>query len=214
MTMTDLATPAPGRTRRNRGSEIVRDALVEAGIAAFAAHGFTGASTRAIAEAADAHQSQVGYHFASKDELWRRCVEQLLDELDDEFDATVGDTDDPGVAITGMFRGIVRFAARRPELSRILLHESLVPSNRLEWLVEHHTGERHDALRDLWAELGELGVTAPIDPDLVYHALVGAASVLYASAPEAQRMGIDVDDPGLRERHVAALRAMFVPGLR
>ena len=51
--LTDTDAPAPGRTRRNRGSEVVRSALVNSAIAEFSAHGFEGASTRRIAEGAD-----------------------------------------------------------------------------------------------------------------------------------------------------------------
>ncbi|MCP3854227.1 MAG: helix-turn-helix transcriptional regulator, partial [Actinomycetia bacterium] len=55
---------------------------MEAALVEFAANGFDGASTRAIASRAGAHQPQINYHFESKDELWRLCLERLLGELD------------------------------------------------------------------------------------------------------------------------------------
>jgi len=207
----DADVPAPGRGRRNRGSEIVRGALISAAIAEFAAHGFEGASTRAIADAADAHQSQIKYHFASKDELWRRCLELLLDELDSAI-AEYHDPSDHGPLglVEASIRGLVHFASFRPELSRIMMHEAASPSERLTWLVESHVGRRQGALAKSWKQLVKADRVAPIDTDVLYHTLIGAASLIYANAPEATLMGIRPDDPGLVERHADALVAMFL----
>lgn len=211
--VTDSDLPAPGRTRRNRGSEVVRDALVNAAIAEFSAHGFAGASTRAIAEAAGAHQSQIKYHFDTKDELWKRCLERLIGELDA---AIVDAADEVGegelAMIEATIRGLVRFAARRPELNRIMMHEATSPSDRLTWLVEHHVGHRQAALSEVWSQLQRKGLVAAIDVDLLYHTVIGAASLLYANAPEATLMGLDPSGPDVVERHADALVAMFLPG--
>ena len=206
----DSDAPAPGRTRRNRGSEIVRGALINAALAEFAAHGFEGASTRAIAEAADAHQSQIMYHFANKDELWRRCLELLLNELD----AAIAEHGNPDTGPHGLveasIRGLVQFASIRPELSRIMMHEATSPSERLTWLVDTHVMPRQRVLTDAWTELVDAGQVAPIDADLLYHTVIGAASLIYANAPEATLMGILPHDPELVERHADALVVMFL----
>lgn len=212
--LTDTDAPAPGRTRRNRGSEIVRSALVNSAIAEFSAHGFEGASTRRIAEGADAHQSQIKYHFDSKDELWRRCIELLMDELDDaiadQFDGTRGDA---RAVFEASIRGLVHFAASRPELNRIMMHEAMHESDRLVWIVETHLGERHATLTAAWAELVAEGLVADIDADLLYHTVIGATSLLYANAPEAVLLGIDATAPGMVERHADAIVALFLtPG--
>ncbi len=207
----DADTPAPGRTRRNRGSEVVRDALINAAIGEFAAHGFDGASTRSIAEAAGAHQSQIAYHFDSKEELWRRCLELLLDELDARIaDAAAGVGADPVDQFEAVIRGLVAFASRRPELNRIMMHEATSDGERLTWLVEAQVGPRHNALIRAWNRLVAAGRARPIDPDVVYHTLIGAASLLYANAPEAVHFGIDPTDPAVVERHADALVAMFL----
>lgn len=209
--LSDSQAPAPGRTRRNRGSEIVRSALINAAINEFAAHGFEGASTRRIAEAADAHQSQIKYHFDTKDDLWKRCIEVLLDELDaailDSFDPS--STDSRGV-FEATIRGLVHFAARRPELNRIMIHEATNASDRLNWLVDTRLRDRHAALTVSWSELVADGVVAPIDVDVVYHTVIGAASLLYVNAPEAQLLGIDTSAPSLVDRHADALVSMFL----
>lgn len=212
MPVTDVAPPAPGRTRRNRGSEVVRDALLDAAVAAFAAHGFEGASTRAIAEAAGAHQSQIKYHFDTKFELWKQCLERLLDEIDREIAAASTGDDGQLAALESTIRGIVRFSARRPELNRIMVHEATSASERLDWLVTTHLAPRHAATAAAWRDLSDSGVIAPVDVDVLWHTLIGAASLLYTNAPEARLLGIDTADPALVERHADALVAMFLPG--
>ena len=203
--------PAPGRSRRNRGSELVRGRLIDAAITEFAAHGFEGASTRAIAERAEAHQSQIKYHFDTKDELWRHCLGQLIDEIDAEIaEQNVVDASTPKAAFEAAVRGLVRFAARRPELNRIMMHEATQPSDRLTWLFETRTATRCAALISIWNDLVEADMAAAIDADLVYHTLIGAASLLYANAPEAVLMGVDPTDPAVVERHAESLVAMFV----
>lgn len=52
------------RARRRRTSELVAEDLLDAALVEFVAHGFDGASTRAIAARAGWHQPQINYHFA------------------------------------------------------------------------------------------------------------------------------------------------------
>jgi AcrR family transcriptional regulator len=206
-----LDAPAPGRTRRNRGSELVRSRLLAAAITEFSAHGFEGASTRAIADHADAHQSQIKYHFDTKDELWRRCLEQLLSEVDAAIAEQPGvRSDNPRDVFEAVIRGLVAFAAERPELNRIMMHEATSPSPRLTWLVETRIGQRRADLIAAWNQLVSTDQAAPVDADVVYHALIGAASLLYANAPEAVLMGLHPDDPDLVQRHADGLVAMFL----
>ncbi|MEM7094287.1 MAG: TetR/AcrR family transcriptional regulator [Actinomycetota bacterium] len=215
--LSDGAAPAPGRTRRNRGSEVVRHALVSAAIEEFSAHGFEGASTRRIAEAAGAHQSQIKYHFDGKDELWKQCLRRLVAEVDDAIAEALGKADSPTgdlAVVEAVIRGLVRFASRRPELSRIMMHEATSPSERLAWLVEHETGERRRTIVTLWEGLRAKGLVAPVDGEALYHTAIGASSLLYANAPEAVLMGIDPSSPDVIERHADALVAMFIPSAR
>ena len=206
-------SPAPGRSRRNRGSEVVRSALLEAAIAEFAAKGFAGASGRRIAAEADTHQSQINYHFSSTAELWKAALLQLLDELDlavlDQLDDVA--PDDVVEVFAAVVRGLVQFAARRPELNRIMMHEGAAPSDRLAWFVDARLRRRHEDLVAAWTTLREQGAAADVDADVLYHSIIGAASLLYANAPEAELLGIDPSDPALVDRHAESLIALFLP---
>jgi TetR/AcrR family transcriptional regulator len=54
-----------------------RDLILEAALAAFAEHGFHGATMRDIAARADVSQSLVQYHFKGKEMLWNMVGERI-----------------------------------------------------------------------------------------------------------------------------------------
>ncbi len=206
--------PAIGRNRVNRGTEETRDRLIEAALVEFAAHGFDGASTRAIATGAGAHQPQINYHFTSKAELWRKCLERLMGELDSAVARHVDGVDraDETAMFTGIVRALVVFASRRPELNRIMMHEGTAPGERLDWLVETHLAWRQRDLARRWDRLTHAGVAAPLPVNVLYHLLIGAASLLYANAPEARLLGLDPDAAATVTAHADGLVAMLLPG--
>ena len=207
-------TPAPGRSRQNRGSEVVRAALLEAAIGEFAGRGFAGASGRRIAAEAGAHQSQINYHFGSTNELWKAALLFLLDELDQAIAEQLAqlESNEQADQFAAMVRGFVHFAARRPELSRIMMHEGAAPSERLAWFVETQLAHRHRQLLAAWTNLRNSGIAAEVDPDVLYHSMIGAASLLYANGPEAELLGIKPADYDLTERHAQSLIALLLPG--
>lgn len=197
------------RERRLRPD--IRETLLEAGIAEFASKGFEGASTLAIAKAAKAHQPQINYHFGSKLDLWKAVVDRLYGELSDEIRQIDFETD-LGSGFAEFIRCFAEFAATRPKLFQILLHE-LAVSEQQTWVYEKYQQPRYKWLKAAWIDLQELGVAAPIDPRLIFHHLVGAASMLYIAEAEAGLMLADVDAEDIRQAHVDGLIATFLPGL-
>src|SRR3989442_5255295 len=74
------------KTRRVRTvREDIRERLLDAALVEFGAKGFDGASTRSIAQRADAHQPQINYHFASKEALWFAAVDHLFGLLGEQL---------------------------------------------------------------------------------------------------------------------------------
>src|SRR6185295_368409 len=147
----------------------IRERLLDAALVEFGAKGFDGASTRAIAGRIGAHQPQINYHFASKEALWTAAVDHLFAELRrameglDFVAAGRGPDDVEHVAATFAegIRRFVRFAAARPELNRIMVHEATAASDRLAWMIEHHVKPLYDAGRALWRRLRAAGIAAP-----------------------------------------------------
>lgn len=197
--------------RRQARSDATRAALLEAALAEFSAHGFEGASTRSIAERAGVHQPQINYHFASKDELWRAAVDHLFDRLDAELRLEEVLAKEPRALFAETLHRLVHAVATLPELNRIMVQEATADSDRLAWIVETHTRSRFAELTETWNALRASGDVADVDDVVAYYMIVGAASLLYVNAPEAQRLtGRRVITEELIRAHSEAMVAMFL----
>lgn len=215
-------TQAKRKARRTR--EVRRDIrarLIDAALVEFGAKGFEGASTRAMARRIGAHQPQINYHFASKEALWTAAVGRLFAELVatmGDLPARIrgrggGDVSEVAAVFAELIRRFVRFAARRPELNQIMMHEATADSGRLVWMTERYVKPLYDTYRPLWRRLRAAGIAAPIDERLVHYVLVGAASLVYANAPEARLLtGIEPTAPRWIAKHADGLVAMLLPG--
>lgn len=208
MAVSPSAASPPGEDTRRR--------LVEAALTEFAAHGFDGASTRAIAERAGVHQPLINYHFRSKAELWRASVSTLFDELASELAPfaieDLPEGEDAWHRLCALVNVLVHFAARRPELNRIMVAEATADSIRLAWITETYTAPAFHRFAELWGRLRSSGRVVDLDPMVAYYTVVGAASLLYANAPEARRItGREPTDDDLVDHHAEALCAMLAP---
>ena len=206
------------RVRRARTD--IREALLESALIEFGAKGFDGASTRDIARRVEAHQPQINYHFESKRALWTAAVNHLFgllgDALHGVMPAKLTDFDARQLAISFAdgIRRFVGFAAEHPELNQIMMHEGTATSDRLAWMTETHVKPFFDGIGPAWHMLRDAGVAAPIDSEILYYVLVGAASLPYVNAPEVRLLtGRDPSDPTWIAAHADGLVAILLPGL-
>ena len=213
-------SPAPTKVRLRRNRADIREALLESALVEFGAKGFDGASTRAIASRVQAHQPQINYHFESKTALWTAAVDHLFGLLREAFDgaipATLTGVDVP--ALAGAFadgiRRFVRFAAEHPELNQIMVHEGTAASDRLTWMTKKHVKPFFDGIRAMWQLLRDAGIAAPIDNEILYYVLIGAASLPYVNAPEFRLLtGRDPKDPNWIDTHADGLVSILLPGI-
>jgi AcrR family transcriptional regulator len=80
------AEPSPAR-RRRRSAEEILDRILSAAASEFEQHGYSGATTAAIARRADVTEAQIFRLFDSKGELYREAVFQPLNRHFAEFQA-------------------------------------------------------------------------------------------------------------------------------
>jgi len=204
------------RTRRARAD--IREALLESALVEFGARGFDGASTRAIATRVEAHQPQINYHFESKEALWAASVDYLFGLLGEALDGALpvdpsqAGMSDLAAAFADGIRRFVRFAAEHPELNQIMVHEATAASDRLTWIIETHIKPFFEAIVLAWRTLRDAGWAAPIESDVLYYLLVGAASQPYVTASEVRLLaGRDPRDPKWIDEHAEALVAILLP---
>ncbi len=198
--------------RHQHQSTLTRERLLDAALLEFSANGFEGASTRSIAKRAGCHQPQINYHFASKEALWEATMTRLFLEMAAEF-ALIDSIGDPVAKFETTLRTFVHYAARRPELNRIMVAEAMSQTPRLKWIVENFSRDAYERVLNMWQEVRASGAGAEIDERLVYHLFIGAASLLWANAPEAQLIdpSISAHDPAVMDAHADALVLFFLP---
>ena len=201
----------PTQTRAQQRAD-TRERIVDAALEAFAEKGFRGASTRDIAQRAGTNQGLITYHFRSKDELWRAAADRLFDMLDASLGESLDSvaSDDPRERAREVIRAYVRFTAARPELFRLMVDVGKNTEARMSWLVDTHVRPRFDR----FMRAGEVRV-ASVDDALLPHAyyvMVGAASLIFAVAPECRRLtGIDPASEAVIERHADFVARLLVP---
>lgn len=201
--MADAAQPVAS-TRRER--------IVEAALEAFAEKGFRGASTREIAERAGTNQGLITYHFRSKEELWRAAADRIMGRLGTRLERRLDTlrTEEPRVRAREAIREFVRFSAAHPEFFRLMVDEGKNTDDRMRWLVDTH-------LKPRYARFAQSGVgrVTEIDESLLPHAyyvMAGAASLIFAVAPECRRLtGLDPETAEAVETHAEFVARLLVP---
>jgi AcrR family transcriptional regulator len=212
-------TQPPNKVRLRRTRTDIREALLDSALVEFGAKGFDGASTRAIASRVQAHQPQINYHFESKTALWTAAVDYLFGLLRDAIGVIPAklagvDVSQLAAGFADGIRRLVRFVAAHPELNQIMVHEGTAPSDRLTWLTETHVKPFFNGIRPAWQMLRDAGIAAPIDSEILYYVLIGAASLPYVNASEVRLLtGRDPDDPTWIDAHADGLVSILLPGL-
>lgn len=202
------------RTTRIEQREQTRQRIVAAAADAFAEGGFAGTSTRDIAERAGVTQGLLTYHFDSKDELWRAAVDSIFAALDAALPsrtATDEATRDPRDARLAI-QAYVSFSARHPELFQLMVDAGRHDDERMRWIVDRHLRRRFG---DVARFAGEIDAGGSTDAAHVYYALVGAASLISAVAPECHALtGVDPLTESAIGRHADVVAALFAPDRR
>ena len=111
--------------------------------------------------------------------------------------------------LLGTADDLVRFAAAHPELFRLMVEEGKIDSARMEWLVDTH-------LRPLFENFKRFSLPASgaSDADAVhaYYVMAGAASIIFAVAPECRRLtGVDPTTDAAIEAHADFVARLLVP---
>lgn len=185
---------------RSERREQTRERIVEAAVDAFVQNGYEAASTRDIAARAGVTQGLVTYHFDSKATLWRAAADQVFTGPSTPGLDLPG-TDSSPAARRAAVREFVRFNAAHPAFFRFLFDAGRSDDDRMVWLVETHIADRFTQFSDL--------VGADVAPH-AWYALVGAASLLFAVAPEVEALtGLDPTTEAAIDRHADFVADLF-----
>lgn len=164
--------------RPSGGRADLEDAILRAAEAEFAEKGFEGATTSAIAARAGLPKANLHYYVATKEALYRRVVEGVLEAWLDaarSFDAAPTAVE----ALTRYIEGKMDLARERPLGSRIFAREVMrgapVIQDFLDTTLSAWVRER-GTIVEAWIADGQL---RPLDPKVLFY-MIWAATQHYA----------------------------------
>ena len=197
---------------RSEQREKTRHRIVDVAVDIFAARGFLAASTREIAARAKVSQGLITYHFGTKSELWKAAIGRIFDDLRAGMrEGPNGDgAVDPTERVRDVVRHYVRFVAAHPELFRVMVEEGKHSDTRMRWLVDTHLTPLYAGFVHMIS--GVASARERVHPAHVYYAMAGAASLIFAVAPECTRLtGFDPRSPEAVEAHAEMLARLLAP---
>jgi AcrR family transcriptional regulator len=200
-----------GRPLATRG-EATRRKIVTAAVRSFSERGFEAASTREIAERAGVDQGLLTYHFPNKDLLWRASADQIFETLGRGLESRVAKVEDtdPGERSRAVIREYVRTMAAHPEFFRFIVDQGGRSDQRTRWLVDTHIKPRFQIVK----QLGLARAAGVEDADLphAFFALLGAASLIFAVAPNCRRLtGLNPKSKDVIEAHAEFVANLMAP---
>jgi TetR/AcrR family transcriptional regulator len=194
--------------RSNEATEGNEARILRAALELFSTKGFEGTGLRELAAAAGVNHSLVLYHFGSLEGVWKAVLGELVDDYKRRVRQRLAGLTaiDPVTRLKVTMEDFVRFSMERPELHRIMTHESRRLTARLEWLIETHLKPFFEETAAVIARGQAEGTVRDFDPALLYYAFIGLGATPAAFAPEIEAV------TGRRTRNeatVAELMAMI-----
>lgn len=190
-----VSTPKPDRPAGSRAG--LEEVILRAAEAEFAEKGFEGATTSAIAARAGLPKANLHYYVSTKEALYRRVVEGVLDAWLDaarSFDggATAAE------ALTLYIESKMDLARERPLGSRIFAREVMRGAPVIRDFLDTTLAEwvrARGAVVERWIADGQL---RPLDPKVLFY-MIWAATQHYADFAHqiaALNGGAPLDDAG------------------
>ena len=172
--------------------------VLDAALDVFSQVGYEGAGTRAIAAAAGIEQGHLAYYFPNKMALWRQVTETFAKQTEQHLKQNLALCDKKetvGTAKT-ILPPFLRGFAENPRLTRLMLQEFSVSSERSAWLTEHFACPIWDLLMPLFTRLRADGYLGGSAPEIAYFSLIGSALITFGNGLLiAQFSGSDTTTP-------------------
>ena len=212
-----IDTIAAGRTAQRKRRPTVRAEnerlLLEAAEAIFAEHGFSGATTAAIAKRAGVPKANLHYYFPTKEALYRAVVERVLTAwlaAAASFDAS----ENPREALAAYIGAKMDLSRVMPLASRIwsaeIMRGAPIIQDFLDTTLSEWVAARERAVRR-WIAAGKL---KPLEPKVLFY-MIWATTQQYANAAHEMATlngGLPLDDAAF-ERAKAQVIEMILGGV-
>jgi TetR/AcrR family transcriptional regulator len=163
---------------RERARARIEAKILGAAEAVFAEHGFTGASMSEIARRAGIPKPNLHYYCKTKEELYRRVLQQILELWLGTADEIRPDAD-PAEALAHYVAAKIALARRRPLASRVFANEVIHGAPQIRDFLENELRDWVAAKAKViegWVRAGKM---QPVDPRHLFF-MIWAATQTYA----------------------------------
>jgi AcrR family transcriptional regulator len=177
---------APREAKQVR-SEQTRAQILQIALEEFSSRGFAAVSLREIAELAQVNHAMIRYHYGSKEGLWRESATYLFERLASEVPPPELSSSEPDLDVLKQYvRDYVRYCARHPEHARLMVQESIIASERLQWVSENHIKPSHEKTLVLIEKVRRSIGLAEVDPIMLLYMITSVAQMPYLLTAELQ----------------------------
>lgn len=174
--------------QRRRGDD-VRERILAAALECFAAFGFEGTSTRAVAAKAGLTHSLVLYHFESKDQLWLSTVEAAVEPfVRDVRSAFIGKEGPADQILRAFIAQFVRLSAERPEVNRIMTVEGGQDTERLRYVMDKYIRQNFIEICSLIRRGQDEGTVRECDPARLYFHIIAGSTAGFSKAAQYKEL--------------------------
>lgn len=119
-----MDTPDTNRlTKRHTGRDRVEAGIVAAAVRIFAECGYEGTAVAAIAEAAGLSKQNLMYYFPTKQALYERVLDDVLDDWLARMESLANPEGEPADVLRAYVRAKLRFSREQPAASRVYAME-------------------------------------------------------------------------------------------
>lgn len=109
--------------RRGRSRDRVESGIAAAAVKVFAACGYEGTAVADIADAAGLSKQNLMYYFPTKQALYQRVLDEVLDDWLARMESLADPDRDPHEVLRGYVRAKLRFSREQPAASRVYAME-------------------------------------------------------------------------------------------
>ena len=198
--------------RPQRRSLDTRDKILAAALVEFASHGFSGASTRAVAKLAGVQHPLLSYHFKSKEGLWRALLAATGGHFMERFNARLAGLRgvDDVTKLLLVQEEFVRFSAENPHFHMLMSQEARRSSRQLKWLLQKIIKPYFLEVTALIRSAQRAGRYVNGEPHHLQYLFIGAATRIFTLAVEVEVViGRSPFSPKMIDNHVAACLSLF-----
>lgn len=110
-------------TKRHTGRDRVEAGIVAAAVRIFAECGYEGTAVAAIAEAAGLSKQNLMYYFPTKQALYERVLDDVLDDWLARMESLANAEGEPAEVLRAYIRAKLRFSREQPAASRVYAME-------------------------------------------------------------------------------------------